>query len=55
MITAFAVVIGLFGEDLAHETTRALNRIRSLPTQIHPALERVFVRGSLAASRPMPG
>ena len=34
--------------DLAHETTRALNRIRSLLTQIHPALERVFVGGSLA-------
>lgn len=29
--------------DLAHETTRALNRIRSLPTQIHPADPEVLV------------
>ncbi|MDK7743179.1 IS110 family transposase, partial [Helcobacillus massiliensis] len=31
-----------------HETTRALNRIRSLLTQIHPALERVFAGGKLS-------
>ncbi len=30
-------------EDLAHETTRALNRIRSLLTQIHPAGPEVLV------------
>ena len=29
-------------EDLAHDTTRAINRLRSLLLQIHPALERVF-------------
>lgn len=41
-------VLAGFDEDLAHETTRALNRIRSLLTQIHPALERVFAGGSLS-------
>jgi transposase len=29
-------------EDLAHDITRAINRLRSLLLQIHPALERVF-------------
>ena len=29
-------------EGLAHDTTRAINRLRSLLLQIHPALERVF-------------
>jgi len=47
VLSALKVLAG-FDEDLAHETTRALNRIRSLLTQIHPALERVFVGGSLA-------
>lgn len=41
VLSALKVLAG-FDEDLAHETTRALNRIRSLLTQIHPALERVF-------------
>ena len=40
-------VLAGFDEGPAHETTRALNRIRSLLTQIHPALERVFVGGML--------
>ena len=29
-------------EDLAHNVTMAINRLRSLLLQIHPALERVF-------------
>lgn len=29
-------------EDLAHDITSAINRLRSLLLQIHPALERVF-------------
>lgn len=29
-------------EDLAHDITRAINRLRSLLLQIYPALERVF-------------
>ena len=37
VLAALKVLAG-FDEDLAHETTRALNRIRSLLTQIHPAL-----------------
>src|SRR5690625_7286330 len=49
VLSALKVLAG-FDEDLAHETTRALNRIRSLLTQIHPALERVFVGGSLATA-----
>lgn len=49
VLSALKVLAG-FDEDLAHETTRALNRIRSLLTQIHPALERVFAGGSLANS-----
>lgn len=47
VLAALKVLAG-FDEDLAHETTRALNRIRSLLTQIHPALERVFSGASLA-------
>ncbi|MEV0867355.1 IS110 family transposase [Brachybacterium paraconglomeratum] len=47
VLSALKVLAG-FDEDLAHETTRALNRIRSLLTQIHPALERVFVGGTLS-------
>lgn len=46
-LSALKVLAG-FDEDLTHETTRALNRIRSLLTQIHPALERVFTGGALA-------
>lgn len=45
VLSALKVLAG-FDEDLAHETTLALNRIRSLLTQIHPALERVFIGGS---------
>lgn len=47
VLAALKVLAG-FDEDLAHETTRALNRIRSLLTQIHPALERVFTGATLA-------
>lgn len=49
VLSAVKVLAG-FDEDLAHETTRALNRIRSLLTQIHPALERVFTGGSLSTA-----
>ena len=48
VLSALKLLTG-FDEDLAHETTRALNRIRSLLTQIHPALERVFASGSLSS------
>lgn len=43
-------VLAGFDEDLAHETTRALNRIRSLLTQIHPALECVFTGSTLSTA-----
>lgn len=49
ILSALKVLAG-FDEDLTHETTRALNRIRSLLTQIHPALERVFTGGSLSTA-----
>ena len=49
VLSALKVLAG-FDEDLAHETTRALNRIRSLLTQIHPALERVFAGGSFSTA-----
>ncbi|WP_454132319.1 IS110 family transposase [Microbacterium lacticum] len=49
VLSALKVLAG-FDKDLAHETTRALNRIRSLLTQIHPALERVFAGGSLSTA-----
>lgn len=49
ILSALKVLAG-FDEDLAHETTRALNRIRSLLTQIHPALERVFTGSSLSTA-----
>ena len=42
VLSALTVLAG-FDEDLAHETTRALNRIRSLLTQIHPADPEVLV------------
>lgn len=35
---------------LAGEHTRAVNRLRSLLTQIHPALERVFAGSSLSTA-----
>lgn len=47
VLAALKVLAG-FDEDLAHESTRALNRLRSLLTQIHPALERVFAGGTLS-------
>ena len=37
-------------EDLAHDITLAINRLRSLLVQIHPALERVFKGTMLARS-----
>lgn len=42
ILSALKVLAG-FDEDLAHETTRAMNRFRSLLTQIHPALERAVI------------
>jgi len=41
VLSALKVLAG-FDEDLAHETTRAINRLRSLLVQIYPSLERVF-------------
>lgn len=35
-------VIAGYDDDLARETTRQINRLRSMLLQIHPALERVF-------------
>lgn len=35
-------VLGGYDDDLARESTRSINRLRSLLLQIHPALERVF-------------
>ena len=35
-------VLSGFDEDLARESTRAINRLRSLLVQIYPSLERVF-------------
>src|SRR5699024_6406106 len=35
-------VLAGFDEDLAHETTRAINRLRSLLVQIYPSLEQVL-------------
>ena len=49
ILSALKILSG-FDEDLAHETTRALNRIRSLLTQIHAALERVFTGGALSTA-----
>ncbi len=46
-VLAAQKVLAGFDEDLAHESTRALNRIRSLLTQIHPALERVCTGSTL--------
>lgn len=40
-LASLKVVAG-FDDDLAHECTRSINRLRSLLTQIHPVLERVF-------------
>ncbi|MFF8892799.1 IS110 family RNA-guided transposase [Brevibacterium casei] len=37
-------------EDLAHDITRAINRLRSLLLQTHPALERVFTGTVLTRS-----
>lgn len=37
-------------EDLAHDITRAINRLRSLLLQVHPALERVF-KGTVLTRR----
>ena len=41
VLTALKVLSG-FDEDLTHECTRAINRLRGLLLQIFPALERVF-------------
>ena len=41
-VLASVKVLAGYDDDLAHETTRAINRLRSLLSQIHPALERVF-------------
>ena len=40
-------VLAGFDDDLAAETTRSINRLRSLLLQIHPALERVFTGSRL--------
>lgn len=41
VLSALKVLSG-FDEDLARESTRAINRLRSLLLQIYPSLERVF-------------
>ena len=41
VLSALKVLSG-FDEDLACESTRAINRLRSLLVQIYPSLERVF-------------
>lgn len=41
VLSALKVLSG-FDEDLARESTRAINRLRSLLVQIYPSLERVF-------------
>lgn len=46
-ILANLKVLAGFDDDLAHETTRSINRLRSLLLQIHPALERVFAGSRL--------
>lgn len=47
-VLASLKVLSGFDDDLARERTRALNRLRSLLTQIHPALERAFPKTTLA-------
>lgn len=41
-VLASLKVLSGFDDDLARESTRSINRLRSLLLQIHPALERVF-------------
>src|SRR5690625_2195539 len=41
-VLASLKVLAGYDDDLARESTRAINRLRSLLLQIHPALERVF-------------
>ena len=46
-IAELAMLAG-FDDDLAAQITATSNRLRGLLTQIHPALERVFVGGTLS-------
>ncbi len=41
-VLASLKVLAGYDDDLARESTRSINRLRSLLLQIHPALERVF-------------
>lgn len=41
-VLASLKVLSGYDDDLARESTRSINRLRSLMLQIHPALERVF-------------
>ena len=41
-VLASLKVLAGYDDDLARESTRSINRIRSLLLQVHPALERVF-------------
>ena len=47
VLSALKMLAG-FDDDIARDCTRAKNRLRSVLTQIHPALERVFVGEILA-------
>lgn len=41
VLSALKMIAG-FDEDIAHDCTRSINRLRSVLTQIYPSLERVF-------------
>lgn len=40
-----------FDDDISRDCTTTVNRLRSLLTQIHPSLERVFTGSTRTASR----
>lgn len=47
VLSALKMLAG-FDDDIARDCTRTKNRLRSVLTQIHPALERVFIGDILA-------
>lgn len=52
-VLASLKVLSGFDDDLARESTRSINRLRSLLLQIHPALERVFAGTRLTNQLPL--
>ncbi|MCG1037820.1 IS110 family transposase, partial [Polaribacter sp. DS7-9] len=52
-VLASLKVLAGYDDDLAHESTRSVNRLRSLLLQIHPALERVFAGTRLTNALPL--